>query len=95
MIPATVHQGRRDRAQCRAAKTVTLTVATQATRPIQVGSHYHFFETIRVEIRPQESRGMRLDTQPATAVRFEPGKLATCSSWRSPASASSMASAAM
>ena len=77
-------------------KTVTLTVANSGDRPIQVGSHYHFFETNpALKFDRKKSRGMRLDIAAGTAVRFEPGKPATCSSWRWPASASSMASAAM
>ena len=54
--------------------TVTLTVANTGDRPIQVGSHFHFFETnpaLRFD-RPQ-ARGMRLDIPAGTAVRFEPG----------------------
>ncbi len=54
--------------------TVTLTVANTGDRPIQVGSHFHFFEAnaaLRFD-RPQ-ARGMRLDIPAGTAVRFEPG----------------------
>jgi urease subunit beta len=55
--------------------TVTLTVANTGDRPIQVGSHYHFFETNPALAfdRPR-SRGMRLDIPAGTAVRFEPGQ---------------------
>jgi urease subunit beta len=56
-------------------RTVTLTVANTGDRPIQVGSHYHFFETnpaLRFERR--RARGMRLDIPAGTAVRFEPGQ---------------------
>jgi urease subunit beta len=56
-------------------KTVTLSVANTGDRPIQVGSHYHFFETnpaLRFERR--KARGMRLDIAAGTAVRFEPGQ---------------------
>src|SRR5438874_3733099 len=55
--------------------TVTLSVANTGDRPIQVGSHYHFFETnpaLRFERR--KARGMRLDIAAGTAVRFEPGQ---------------------
>ena len=57
------------------AKTVTLEVANTGDRPIQVGSHYHFFETNDSLMfdRPQ-ARGMRLDIPAGTAVRFEPGQ---------------------
>src|SRR5947199_3744743 len=55
-------------------KTVTLTVANTGDRPIQVGSHYHFFETNpALRFERDQARGMRLDIAPGTAVRFEPG----------------------
>ena len=55
-------------------KTVTLTVANTGDRPIQVGSHYHFFETNpALRFEREKARGMRLDIAPGTAVRFEPG----------------------
>ena len=55
-------------------KTVTLTVANTGDRPIQVGSHYHFFETNpALKFDRKKSRGMRLDIAAGTAVRFEPG----------------------
>ena len=55
--------------------TITLTVANTGDRPIQVGSHYHFFETnpaLRFDRNP--ARGRRLDIPAGTAVRFEPGQ---------------------
>jgi urease subunit beta len=56
-------------------KTVTLTVANTGDRPIQVGSHYHFFETNpALKFDRKEARGMRLDIAAGTAVRFEPGQ---------------------
>ncbi len=56
-------------------KTVTLTVANTGDRPIQVGSHYHFFETNpALTFDRKKSRGMRLDIAAGTAVRFEPGQ---------------------
>jgi urease subunit beta len=55
--------------------TVTLTVANTGDRPIQVGSHYHFFETNPVlQFDRAQARGMRLDIAAGTAVRFEPGQ---------------------
>ena len=57
------------------AETVTLTVANTGDRPIQVGSHYHFFETNRALAFDRAlARGMRLDIAAGTAVRFEPGQ---------------------
>jgi len=54
--------------------TVRLLVANTGDRPIQVGSHYHFYETNEaLEFNREQSRGMRLDIPAGTAVRFEPG----------------------
>ncbi|MGC1694850.1 MAG: urease subunit beta [Pseudolabrys sp.] len=54
---------------------VTLTVANSGDRPIQVGSHYHFFETNpALKFERKKARGMRLDIAAGTAVRFEPGQ---------------------
>ena len=56
-------------------KTVTLTIANSGDRPIQVGSHYHFFETNpALKFERKKARGMRLDIAAGTAVRFEPGQ---------------------
>lgn len=56
-------------------KTVTLTVANTGDRPIQVGSHYHFFETNpALQFERKKARGMRLNIPAGTAVRFEPGQ---------------------
>jgi urease subunit beta len=56
-------------------KTVTLTVANTGDRPIQVGSHYHFFETNpALHFERKKARGMRLDIAAGTAIRFEPGQ---------------------
>lgn len=56
-------------------KTVTLTVVNSGDRPIQVGSHYHFFETNpALKFDRAKARGMRLDIAAGTAVRFEPGQ---------------------
>jgi urease subunit beta len=55
--------------------TVTLSVANTGDRPIQVGSHYHFFETNNaLRFDRAKARGMRLDIAAGTAVRFEPGQ---------------------
>jgi urease subunit beta len=54
---------------------VTLEVANTGDRPVQVGSHYHFFETNEVlAFDRDQARGMRLDIPAGTAVRFEPGQ---------------------
>jgi urease subunit beta len=55
--------------------TVTLTVANTGDRPVQVGSHYHFFETnAALAFDRDKARGFRLDIPAGTAVRFEPGQ---------------------
>lgn len=55
--------------------TLTITVANTGDRPIQVGSHYHFFETnAGLAFARDSARGMRLDIPAGTAVRFEPGQ---------------------
>ena len=56
-------------------RTLTLSVANSGDRPIQVGSHYHFFETNdALTFDRAASRGMRLNIAAGTAVRFEPGQ---------------------
>ena len=56
-------------------EAVTLNVANTGDRPIQVGSHYHFFETNpALRFERARARGMRLDIPAGTAVRFEPGQ---------------------
>lgn len=59
-------------------ETVTLQVANSGDRPIQVGSHYHFFETNDALVfERQQAYGFRLDIAAGTAVRFEPGQTRT------------------
>ena len=54
--------------------TIKLTVANTGDRPIQVGSHYHFYETNKaLKFEREKARGMRLNIPAGTAVRFEPG----------------------
>jgi len=54
--------------------TLTLTVANTGDRPIQIGSHFHFFEVNpALDFDRAQARGMRLDIPAGTAVRFEPG----------------------
>lgn len=57
------------------APTVTLKVANTGDRPVQVGSHYHFYEANEGLVFDRDTaRGMRLDIPAGTAVRFEPGQ---------------------
>ena len=56
-------------------KKVTLSVANLGDRPVQVGSHYHFYETnSALEFGREAARGFRLNIPAGTAVRFEPGQ---------------------
>jgi len=56
-------------------ETVTLSVANTGDRPIQVGSHYHFYETNpALQFERAAARGFRLNIAAGTAVRFEPGQ---------------------
>lgn len=55
--------------------TLKLTVANTGDRPVQVGSHYHFYETnSALSFEREASRGYRLDIPAGTAIRFEPGQ---------------------
>lgn len=55
-------------------ETVRLLVGNMGDRPIQVGSHFHFFEVnAALNFDREQARGMRLDIPAGTAVRFEPG----------------------
>jgi urease subunit beta len=66
--PVTINDGR---------DTATLTVANTGDRPIQVGSHYHFFEANRaLEFDREQAFGKRLNILAGNAVRFEPGERA-------------------
>jgi urease beta subunit len=56
-------------------ETKTITVANTGDRPVQVGSHYHFYETNPgLDFDREAARGFRLDIPAGTAVRFEPGQ---------------------
>ena len=58
--------------------TVTLDVANTGDRPVQVGSHYHFYETNpALAFDRERTRGHRLDIPAGSAVRFEPGQTRT------------------
>lgn len=55
--------------------SITLKVANTGDRPIQVGSHYHFYEVNNgLKFDREQARGMRLDIAAGTAARFEPGQ---------------------
>ena len=75
MIPGEVLTPSGDITLNAGRETVTLTVANTGDRPVQVGSHYHFFETnAALRFEREKTRGFRLDIPAGTAVRFEPGQ---------------------
>jgi urease subunit beta len=75
MIPGEIFPASGDILLNEGAEQVTLIVANTGDRPIQVGSHYHFYETNNaLSFDRAAARGMRLDIAAGTAVRFEPGQ---------------------
>jgi len=75
MIPGEIIAAQGDIELNAGRKTVSLTVENRGDRPIQVGSHYHFFEcNMSLHFDRDASRGFRLDIPAGTAVRFEPGQ---------------------
>lgn len=76
MIPGEIITAEGDLELNGGRPSVTLTVANSGDRPIQVGSHYHFFETNpALQFDRNRTRGCRLDIPAGTAVRFEPGQV--------------------
>ncbi len=74
MIPGEYFLGEGDVVANEGRRTIELTVANTADRPIQVGSHFHFFEANRaLRFDRAQAFGMRLNIPAGTAVRFEPG----------------------
>ncbi|MGB0714224.1 MAG: urease subunit beta [Gammaproteobacteria bacterium] len=75
MIPGEVIAAEGDIELNAGRETVSVSVANTGDRPIQVGSHYHFFETNgALEFDREASKGFRLNIPAGTAVRFEPGQ---------------------
>ena len=75
MIPGELRVEPGDIALNEGRPTIRLSVANTGDRPIQVGSHYHFYETNPgLSFDREKARGMRLDIAAGTAVRFEPGQ---------------------
>ena len=78
MIPGEVFAEEGDIEINAGRKTVVLTVANTGDRPVQVGSHYHFFETNdALRFDRKKAYGFRLNIAAGTAVRFEPGQKRT------------------
>jgi urease subunit beta len=78
MIPGEIKVASGELSLNEGRKTVQIPVTNSGDRPIQVGSHYHFFETNpALRFDRATARGMRLDIAAGTAVRFEPGQSRT------------------
>ena len=78
MIPGEVRAAKGEIELNAGRATVTLKVTNTGDRPVQVGSHYHFFETNEaLDFERARARGFRLDIAAGTAVRFEPGQTRT------------------
>ncbi|OZG73883.1 urease subunit beta [Hahella sp. CCB-MM4] len=78
MIPGEIKSVPGDIELNKGLPTVTVAVTNTGDRPIQVGSHYHFFETNpALDFDRTKSRGYRLNIAAGTAVRFEPGQTRT------------------
>jgi urease subunit beta len=75
MIPGEIITAAGDIELNESADAIVLTVANSGDRPVQVGSHYHFYETNPALVFDRDkARGRRLDIPAGTAVRFEPGQ---------------------
>jgi len=75
MIPGEIITADGDIELNRGADALTITVSNSGDRPVQVGSHYHFFETNEALVFDRDrARGRRLDIAAGTAIRFEPGQ---------------------
>lgn len=78
MVPGELILKKEDVACNKGRATVNLEVSNKGDRPIQVGSHYHFFEVNRyLEFDRSKALGMRLNIPASTAIRFEPGEKKT------------------
>jgi urease subunit beta len=78
MIPGEMKVAAGDLELNKGRKTVTVEVTNSGDRPVQVGSHYHFFETNdALKFERKKAYGFRLNIAAGTAVRFEPGQKRT------------------
>ena len=78
MIPGEMQVAAGDIELNKGRKTATMEVTNTGDRPVQVGSHYHFFETNdALKFDRQQAYGFRLNIAAGTAVRFEPGQTRT------------------
>ena len=75
MVPGELFTDAGEHALNAGRRTITLVVENTGDRPIQVGSHYHFYETNEaLQFDREQARGYRLHIAAGTAVRFEPGQ---------------------
>ncbi len=75
MIPGEINTADGSLTLNESRDVVTIKVVNTGDRPVQVGSHYHFFETnVALEFDRDATKGCRLDIPAGTAVRFEPGQ---------------------
>jgi urease subunit beta len=78
MVPGELKAAEGDLELNKGRRTVTLAVTNAGDRPVQVGSHYHFFETNdALKFERKAAYGFRLNIAAGTAVRFEPGQTRT------------------
>ena len=78
MIPGELRVAAGDIELNAGRKTITVTVANTGDRPVQIGSHYHFYEVNdALHFAREDARGYRLNIASGTAVRFEPGQKRT------------------
>ena len=75
MIPGEIRVKEGNIALNKNGKTLSVSVSNSGDRPIQVGSHYHFFETNdALQFEREKTKGFRLNIPAGTAIRFEPGQ---------------------
>ncbi len=75
MIPGEYILGKEEIEANKGRRTISIVVTNRGDRPVQVGSHFHFFEVNRALVfERQRAFGMRLNIPAGTAVRFEPGQ---------------------
>ena len=75
MIPGEIRVKEGNIALNKNGETINLSVSNSGDRPIQVGSHYHFFETNdALQFEREKTKGFRLNIPAGTALRFEPGQ---------------------
>ena len=75
MIPGEIRVKEGNIALNKNRETINLSVSNSGDRPIQVGSHYHFFETNdALQFEREKTKGFRLNIPAGTAIRFEPGQ---------------------